>query len=186
VTGKLKSLVAAKASVLRDGAAMEIPVSQLVPGDIVLLAAGSRVPADGRVLEARDFFVNQALLTGEPYPVEKHPEKGAIDDADPLSARDAVFMGSSVISGSARVLICATGQHTALGAIAGTLAAKPPPTAFEQGTRRFGMLILRITLFLVLFVLLVNALYHRPLLDSFMFALALAVGLTPELLPMCR
>ncbi|HSF47831.1 MAG TPA: magnesium-translocating P-type ATPase, partial [Burkholderiales bacterium] len=181
---KLKSLVAAKASVLRDGAATEMPVSQLVPGDIVLLAAGSRVPADGRVLEARDFFVNQALLTGEPYPVEKHPEKGAIDDADPLSARDAVFMGSSVISGSARVFICATGQHTALGAIAGTLAAKPPPTAFEQGTRRFGMLILRITLFLVLFVLLVNALYHRPLLDSFMFALALAVGLTPELLPM--
>jgi Mg2+-importing ATPase len=188
---KLALQVAVIATVLRDARSCELPVIELVPGDVVLLSAGSLVPADARLLEANDFFVNQAQLTGEPYPVEKRvvqlqdgtapvtaPEDWALDSVD------TVFMGSSVVSGSARVLIGRTGSATALGQVAVSLADKAPPTAFELGTRRFGMLIMRLTLLLVLFTLLVNVALHRPLLESFLFAVALAVGLTPELLPM--
>jgi len=182
---RLKHQVALRASVLRGGAAREVAVAELVPGDVVLLAAGDLVPADGRVLEARDLFVNQALLTGESYPVEKHAaDIGPDQGVDIAAATNAVFMGTSIISGSARVVLAHTGSDTALGQIADTLARRPPSTAFERGTQSFGNLILRLTLLLVLFVLLVNALFHRPLLESFLFAVALAVGLTPELLPM--
>lgn len=188
---KLALQVAVIATVLRDGRSCELPVIELVPGDVVLLSAGSLVPADARLLEANDFFVNQAQLTGEPYPVEKRvvqlqdgtaPVTASEDWA--LDSVDTVFMGSSVVSGSARVLIGRTGSATALGQVAVSLADKAPPTAFELGTRRFGMLIMRLTLLLVLFTLLVNVALHRPLLESFLFAVALAVGLTPELLPM--
>ena len=147
------------------------------------LTAGDLVPCDGRVLEAKDFFVNQALLTGEPYPVEKAPGELPAE-TEVLVAGNTVLLGTSVISGTAKVLMCRTGQNTALGEIADTLLAKAPPTAFEQGTHRFGLLIMRMTVLLVLFVLLVNAFFHRPWLESFLFAVALAVGLTPELLPM--
>ncbi len=184
---RLKRQVALRASVVRDGQAHAAAVADLVPGDVVLLAAGDLVPADGRVLEARDLFVNQALLTGESYPVEKHAadiEPGRSAGGDIAAATNAVFMGTSIVSGSARVVLARTGSNTALGQIADTLARRPPRTAFERGTRDFGNLILRLTLLLVLFVLLVNALFHRPLLESFLFAVALAVGLTPELLPM--
>ncbi|MGZ8982640.1 MAG: magnesium-translocating P-type ATPase [Methylotenera sp.] len=200
----LRRSVAVRASVFRGQQLVECHVEQLVPGDVVQLSAGDLMPADGRVIEADDFFVNQALLTGEPYPVEKHAmdlnrssvDSGsadfasgastneALNSADLGSASNAVFAGTYVISGSARVLICVTGAQTALGNIAGTLSITPPATAFESSTYRFGMLILRLTFFLVMFVLLVNLLQHRPWLESFMFALALAVGLTPELLPM--
>jgi Mg2+-importing ATPase len=183
--------VAVTATVLRDGQRRELPVAELVPGDVVLLSAGSLVPADARLLEADDFFVNQAQLTGEPYPVEKRvslPDKADAEQASSenwaLDAVDAVFMGSSVVSGSASVLIGRTGSASALGQIAVSLADKAPPTAFEIGTRHFGMLIMRLTFLLVLFTLLVNVALHRPLLESFLFAVALAVGLTPELLPM--
>ncbi|MDX1252957.1 MAG: magnesium-translocating P-type ATPase [Gammaproteobacteria bacterium] len=181
---RLKNAVAVRVSVLRDGRPMDIAMDNLVPGDVVLLAAGDLIPADGRLLEARDFFVKQALLTGEPYPVEKRP--GEIGDAaaDICDASNAVFMGTSVISGSAKALVCRTGSATALGEIADTLTTRAPPTAFEQGTQQFGMLIMRLTILLVLFVLLVNTFSHKPLLESFLFAVALAVGLTPELLPM--
>jgi Mg2+-importing ATPase len=181
---RLRQSVAVRATVLRDGAQIEIAIAELVPGDVVLLAAGDVIPADGRVLEAKDFFVNQALLTGEAYPVEKHATELPAPTEDIGKAENAAFMGTSVISGTARILICRTGSATALGAIAESLAIKAPPTAFEVGTRRFGMLIMRLTILLVLFVLLVNAVFHRPLLESFLFAVALAVGLTPELLPM--
>ncbi|WP_411881910.1 magnesium-translocating P-type ATPase [Polaromonas sp. YR568] len=180
----LRDSVALRASVLRDGRVQEVPVSALVPGDLVLLSAGDRVPADGRVVEARDFFVNQGLLTGESYPVEKHPgplDGGAVELQQALNA---AFMGSTVVSGSARMRVMATGPATALGEVAHSIQAEPPPTAFETGMHRFGMLLMRITLLLVLFVMLVNLVLHRPLLDSFLFAVALAVGLTPELLPM--
>lgn len=180
----LRRSVAIKASAIRDQQIIEINVEQLVPGDVVLLSAGDLVPADGRMIEADDFFVNQALLTGEPYPVEKHAIDLQQADMDFGSASNAVFAGTSVISGSARMLICVTGAQTTLGDIAGTLSTTPPATAFELGTRQFGMLIVRLTLLLVLFAMLVNMLLHRPWLESFMFALALAVGLTPELLPM--
>ena len=179
---RLRQSVAVRVSALRDGRPASIPARDLVPGDVVLLAAGDLVPADGRVLEARDCFVNQALLTGEPYPVEKHPSSSPA--AAMGEAVDAVFMGTSTVSGSARVLIGATGPDTALGEIGASLSRQPPPTAFETGTRSFGFLILRMAVLMVLFVILVNALRHRPLLESFLFAVALAVGLTPELLPM--
>ena len=190
----LRHLVAVKSTVLRDQKIVEIPVERLVTGDIVLLSAGDLVPADGRLIEADDFFVNQALLTGEAYPVEKFLEslvqsspesiRTSSADIDLTSASNTVFAGTHVVSGSARVLICRTGAQTMLGSIAGALNVSTPATAFEASSYRFGMLILRITFFLVMFVLLVNLLQHRPWLESFMFALALAVGLTPELLPM--
>ena len=184
---RLRQSVAVRVSALRDGKPVDIPARELVPGDVVALAAGDLVPADGRVLEARDCFVNQALLTGEPYPVEKHPLEVSAASAAGLAmneAVDAVFMGTSTVSGSARVLICATGSDTALGEIGTSLSRQPPPTAFETGTRSFGFLILRMAVLMVLFVILVNTFKHRPLLESFLFAVALAVGLTPELLPM--
>jgi Mg2+-importing ATPase len=180
---RLRQSVAVRGQVLRNGKPLEIPTAELVPGDVVLLTAGDLVPCDGRVLEAKDFFVNQALLTGEPYPVEKAPGE-LRGETEILSAGNIVLLGTSVISGTARVLMCRTGQNTALGEIADTLLAKAPPTAFEQGTYRFGILIMRMTVLLVMFVLLVNAFFHRPWLESFLFAVALAVGLTPELLPM--
>jgi Mg2+-importing ATPase len=180
---KLRELVTVHVQVLRDGKSQEIPLPSLVPGDVVLLAAGDLVPGDGRILDSKDFFVNQALLTGEPYPIEKKPGE-LPDEAEILSASNAILRGTSVISGTAKVLICNTGANTVLGDIAGSLTAKAPPTAFEQGIRSFGLLIMRLTIFLVLFVLLVNAFFHRPWLESFIFAIALAVGLTPELLPM--
>lgn len=180
---RLRQSVAVRGQVLREGKPLEIPVAEMVPGDVALLAAGNLIPCDGRVLEARDFFVNQALLTGEPFPVEKAPGEFP-EELDVLTAGNTVLLGTSVISGSAKVLMCRTGQNTQLGEIADTLLAKTPPTAFEQGTQRFGYLIMRMTVLLVLFVLLINAFFHRPWLESFLFAVALAVGLTPELLPM--
>lgn len=183
---KLALQVAVTATVLRNGRARELPVTELVPGDVLLLSAGNLVPADAQVLEANDFFVNQAQLTGEPYPVEKkaQPRQAHAPETWELDADDAVFMGSSVVSGSARVLIGRTGSATALGQIAVSLTEKAPPTAFEIGTRQFGLLIMRLTVLLVLFTLLVNVALHRSVLESFLFAVALAVGLTPELLPM--
>ena len=180
----LRQSVAIRVQALRDGKGIEIPVESLVPGDVVLLAAGDLIPGDGRVLEAKDFFVKQALLTGESYPIEKFPRELPDVGQDMADAVNSVFMGTSVVSGSAQVLICRTGPDTSLGEIADTLIKKPPPTAFEQGTQRFGMLIMRFTILLVLFVVLANAYFHRPWLESFLFAVALAVGLTPELLPM--
>ena len=188
---RLALKVAVTATVLRDGVPRELAVFDLVPGDLVTLSAGDLVPADATLVQANDFFVNQAQLTGEPYPVEKKPTDPASaappsspSDTWSMEAANAVFMGSSVVSGSAQVLIGRTGSATALGQIAVSLALSAPPTAFELGTRHFGMLIMRLTLMLVLFTLLVNVALHRPLLESFLFAIALAVGLTPELLPM--
>jgi Mg2+-importing ATPase len=180
----LRESVSVRATVIRDNQKLEVAVTEVVPGDLVVLSAGDMIPADGLVLESNDFFVKQALLTGEPYPVEKHAGALAASATDIQDAANAVFMGTTVISGSARVLVVNTGTGTAIGAIADTLTRAPPPTSFEIGTHRFGMLIMRLTILLVLFVLLVNAFMHKPWLESFLFAVALAVGLTPELLPM--
>jgi Mg2+-importing ATPase len=180
----LRRSVAVQATVRRDGKSLSLPVDQLVPGDIVELIAGDLVPADSRLLESRDLFVNQALLTGEPYPAEKQAGDTATGVENPAGASNAVFAGTSVISGTATIVICRTGSKTALGNLATSLAEKPPATAFAVGIHRFGMLIMRFTVLMVLFVLVVNISFHRPLLESLMFALALAVGLTPELLPM--
>ena len=180
----LRVSVALRERVLRDGQEVTVPGRDLVPGDVVLLAAGDLVPADGRLLEARDFFVNEALLTGESYPAEKHARDEGVETLEVASATNAAFMGSSVMNGSATLLICGTGLSTQLGQISSSLRRAPPPSAMDQGTHRFGMLIVRFTEVLVLFVLLINLLFHRPWLESFLFAVALAVGLTPELLPM--
>ena len=180
----LRRSVAVQATVRRDGASLSVPIDQLVPGDVVELIAGDLVPADARLLESRDLFVNQALLTGEPYPAEKQASDAALGAENPAGASNAVFAGTSVISGTAAIVICHTGSKTALGGLATSLAEKPPATAFAVGIRRFGMLIMRFTVLMVLFVLVVNISFHRPALESLMFALALAVGLTPELLPM--
>ena len=180
----LQQSVALRTTAVRGGRDTEIAADTLVPGDVVRLKPGGLVPADGRVLAARDCFVNQSLLTGEPYPVEKHP--GDLDDAalGPGAAANTLFMGTSIISGTATMLVCRTGAATSLGEIGDSLLSKPPATAFEQGIRHYGYLILRLAILMVLFVLLVNAVFHRPYLQSFLFAVALAVGLTPELLPM--
>ncbi|WP_224364449.1 magnesium-translocating P-type ATPase [Hyalangium versicolor] len=180
---RLRRSVAPRARVLRDGKEQDVPSATLVPGDIVLLEAGSLVPADARLLVAKDLYVNQALLTGEPYPVEKNPGEAA-PGASPAEATNAVFMGTSVISGTAKVLVFGTGSTTAMGSIAHALTQRAPATAFELETRHFGLMLMRLTVLLVLFVLLMHLHAHRPLLESFLFAVALAVGLTPELLPM--
>ncbi len=180
----LKVSVALKEQVLRDGQEVTVLGQDLVPGDVVLLSAGDLVPADGRLLEARDFFVNEALLTGESFPTEKHARDEGVDSAEVANATNAAFMGSSVMNGSARLMVCGTGLATQLGEISSSLRRTPPPSALDLGTHKFGMLIVRFTEVLVLFVLLINLLFHRPWLESFLFAVALAVGLTPELLPM--
>ena len=180
----LRQQVALRADVRRDGAEVSLPVVQLVPGDIVRLTAGDMVPADGVLLSSRDFFVNQALLTGESFPVEKHAAEHGDPATEISEAGNVALAGTSVIAGSAVQLICQTGRQTTLGQLAATLIAKPPPTSFEIGLRRFSMLILRITLVLVVLVMAESMAFHRPWIDALIFALALAVGLTPELLPM--
>jgi len=181
---RLRDSVALTAAVVRDGATAQVPADQIVPGDVVLPAAGDLGPADGRVLDARDFFVRQAALTGEAWPVEKHAGEVERRDGEIASATNAAFMGTSVLSGSARLLVCATGHATTFGGIAGTLRQARPATAFERGTRGFGEMVVKLTSMLVLLVVLANLYEHRPLADTFLFAVALAVGLTPELLPM--
>ncbi len=181
---RLRQSVAVRVSVLRDGAAAAVPVADVVPGDVVLLSAGDLVPADGRAIDAQDCFANQALLTGEPYPAEKHADDAVAGDVPMQEAATALFMGTSIVGGAARMLVCRTGGATALGEIGTSLSVEPPPTAFEEGTRSFGLLVLRLALLMTLFVILVNTAHHRPWLESFLFAVALAVGLTPELLPM--
>ena len=178
----LQRSVAVRAEVLREGALVSLPVDVLVPGDVVHLAAGDLAPADCRLIEARDLFVNQALLTGESYPVEK-AARDLPEAKDSTEAVNTLFMGSSVLTGNAVALVCRTGPATFLAHSAGSLAERAPPDAFQVGIRAFGMLMLRLTLFLVLFVLLASLAFQRPWLESLMFALALAVGLTPELLP---
>src|SRR5471032_2331802 len=152
----LRRSVAVQAKARRDGKSLAIPIDQLVPGDIVELIAGDLVPADSRLLESRDLFVNQALLTGEAYPAEKRAGDIASGAENPAGASNAVFAGTSIISGTASIVICRTGSKTALGDLATSLADKPPATAFEVGIRHFGLLIMRLTVLMVLFVLVVN------------------------------
>ncbi len=180
----LRRSVAVQTTVRRSGGSLSLPIDELVPGDIVELIAGDLIPADCRLLESRDLYVNQALLTGEPYPAEKQAGDAVTGVDSATAATNSVFAGTSVISGTARILVCRTGARTALGGLAISLAEKPPATAFAVGIRRFGILIMRFTVLMVIFVLAVNIWFHRPLLESLMFAVALAVGLTPELLPM--
>lgn len=179
---KLRSQVTIKANVLRDGKPLTIPSEQVVPGDVVLLSAGSLIPADGIVLETKDFFVNQAVLTGETFPTEK--KVGIVPANASLSERiNSVFMGTSVRSGTARILIVQTGKATVFGQIADRLNLRPSQTEFERGIQRFGNLLTQVMLVMVVIVLAINIFLAKPPIDSLLFALALAVGLAPELLP---
>ena len=178
----LREVIALTARTLRDGAAATLPVRNLVPGDVVMLSAGDLIPADGLVLSANSAQVNQAALTGEPFPVEKSPN--IKPDASMAEARNLLLHGSSMIGGSATMLVVQTGDRTHFGGIAKSLADEQPPTPFERGIHRLGLLIVRMTIFLALFVILAHLALGRPPVESFLFAMALAVGLTPELLPM--
>jgi Mg2+-importing ATPase len=181
---RLRQQVAQTATVVRDGVAREVPVREVVPGDVIRLRAGDLVPADCRLQATKDLFVNEAALTGESLPREKHAAaladglpSGEVGDTD-------IFRGTSVVSGVGAALVVTTGSGTQFGRIAASLVGRAPETEFERGTRQFGYLILQVVVFLVLFAFLVNALLRRDLLESFLFSVALAVGLTPELLPM--
>ncbi|MGZ6480280.1 MAG: HAD-IC family P-type ATPase, partial [Bdellovibrionales bacterium] len=171
----LRAKVAPRATVRRDGRTIEIPRHELVPGDVIELSAGDMVPADASLIRARDLHVQEAALTGESLPVEKEPSQD--------SQISTVFLGTSIVSGTALAVVTATGPRTKFGHIAERLMAPPPETEFDRGTRRFGLMILQTVFVLVIFVFLTNVMLHRELLESLLFAVALAVGLTPEFLP---
>ena len=178
----LLALVHVTTEVWRDGKLVEVPSGEIVPGDIVSLSAGSNVPGDGIVLETKDLFVDEATLTGETYPAEKSPT--IVATTAPLSKRyNSVFMGTHVVSGDAKVLIVRVGKDTEFGRIAHHLKLQPPETEFERGVRRFGYLLLEVTLLLILAIFTINVYLQRSVIESFLFSLALAVGLTPQLLP---
>ena len=179
---KLLAIVQIKATVLRNGASEEIPVEEIVPSDIVVLNAGDVIPGDCLLLDSKDLFVDEATLTGETYPVEKAP--GVLPTETPLSQRtNSLFMGTHVISGSAKALVVHTGKETEFGKVSERLKLRPPETEFERGVRRFGYLLMEVTLVLVISIFAINVYFTRPVLESFLFAMALAVGLTPQLLP---
>ncbi len=179
---RLRARVQIHATALREGVQQSVPVRDVVPGDVVLLSAGSIVPADCRLLEATDFFVNEAVLTGESYPVHKSPGVAASDA--PLARRgNCVFLGTNVRSGSARAVVVDVGQATEFGAIAHRLELRPPETEFDRGVRQFGHLLLTAMMVMTIAVLVVNLLLDRPLVETLLFSIALAVGLSPELLP---
>jgi len=169
----LTKRVAVSATVLRDGSWQSIDRDQVVPGDVLSLSSGDLIPADASIIECRECFVQEAALTGESLPVRKTIR----------SDESEIFVGTSVISGSATAVVIATGMRTRFGEISRQLTAKPPETEFERGTRKFGFLIARLVFVLVIFVFFVNALAHRDALESLLFSIALGVGLTPEFLP---
>src|SRR5450759_327013 len=179
---KLLAIVQIKVSVFRDGNKQEIPVEDVIPGDIVILSAGDIVPGDCLLVESKDLFVDEAMLTGETFPIEKTVSVLAEDT--PLAKRtNAVWMGTHIVSGSAKALVTLTGKNTEFGKVSERLKLKPPETEFERGIRRFGYFLGEVTLFLVVIIFAINVYLHRPVLESFLFSLALAVGLTPQLLP---
>jgi Mg2+-importing ATPase len=179
----LSQKVRTTATAIRDGVRQEVSLTEIVPGDVVALSAGDIVPADSRVLTAKDLFVDQSALTGESFPVEKVPT--APEPTKNLTERrDGIFMGTSVVSGTGTAVVVWTGNQTEYGKIARALVTRIPETEFERGLRRFGYMIMQVTFLLVIFVFLINALEGEDILQSLLFSVALAVGLTPELLPM--
>ncbi len=179
---KLLAIVQVKAAVLRDGRPVDIPIEEVVPGDIVLLDAGDVIPGDCLLLESNELFVDEATLTGETYPVEKQP--GTLPADTPLAKRsNSLFMGTHVVSGSATAAVVHTAKDTEFGQVSERLRLRAAETEFEHGVRRFGYFLMEVTLVLVVAIFAINVILHRPVLDSFLFSMALAVGLTPQLLP---
>jgi len=179
---KLRKQVSAKTTVIRNGQRSVIASENVVPGDIIHLAAGSLIPADGLLLEAKDFFVSQAILTGEPFPVEKQPGTVA-KDASLAERSNCVFMGTTVRSGSASALIVHTAGDTVYGQISKKLMVAPPETEFERGLRHFGGLLIQVMFIIVVSVLAVNIMFRHPTMEILLFTMALAVGISPEMLP---
>ncbi|HET7390857.1 MAG TPA: magnesium-translocating P-type ATPase [Nitrososphaeraceae archaeon] len=180
---KLLAIVQLKTTVLRDKKIQEIPFEDIVPGDIVMLKSGDSIPADCIIIESNDLFVNEATLTGETYPVEKSANI-VLPAETPLRERtNSIFMGTFIVSGTAKALVIKTGANTELGKISDRLRSKIPETEFERGVRRFGYFLMEITLMLVISILVINVYFGRSVLESFLFSLALAIGLTPQLLP---
>lgn len=178
----LLALVHVTAKVWRDGRLIEVPVDEIVPGDVIDLSAGSSIPGDGLLIDAKDLFVDEATLTGETYPAEK--STGVVPVMATLPQRaNSIFMGTHVVSGHAKAVIVHVGKETEFGRIAGHVMLRAPETEFERGIRRFGYLLLEVTLLLVFAIFAINVFLQRPVLDSFLFSMALAVGLTPQLLP---
>lgn len=178
----LKDRIARRATVLRDGRETAVPVEELVPGDVVRLAAGNLIPADGILIAARDLNVTEAAFTGEAFPVVKVPGRSA-PEATLGHRNNAVFTGTSVRSGTGTMLAVRTGARTEFAAIASAIAGRATETEFARGIRRFGYLMTEVMLVIVILVFFANLLLRRPAIDSLLFSLALAVGLTPELLP---
>jgi Mg2+-importing ATPase len=179
---KLLAIVQVKATVLRNGRSEDIPVEEVVPGDVVLLTAGDIIPGDCLILESNELFVDEATLTGETYPVEKQP--GTLPTETPLAQRtNSVFMGTHVASGSATVVVVHTAKDTEFGQVSERLRLRAAETEFEHGIRRFGYFLMEVTLMMVLVIFAFNVYLHRSVLESFLFSMALAVGLTPQLLP---
>jgi len=181
---KLKAMISVTATVVRDGQPQEIKVSQLVPGDVVVLAAGDMIPADVRMLTAKDLFVTQNSLTGETFPVEKFEVEKNATAAVPIELTSIGFLGTSVDSGSATGVVVATGKETYLGGMAESLSDQEAPTAFDKGIAQFTWLILRFVIVMVPLVFVINGLTKGNWVEAFFFAIAVAVGLTPEMLPM--
>ena len=180
---KLLALVQINSTVLRDAKVQDIPFEDIVPGDIIILNSGDSIPADCLNLESKDLFVNESTLTGESYPVEKSQK---ILSPKHLAIRDrtnCLFMGTFVVSGTSTALVVKTGINTELGKISRHLKHRAPETEFEKGVRRFGYFLMEVTLLLVISILVINVYYGRSVLDSFLFSLALAIGMTPQLLP---
>ena len=179
---KLLALVQITANIVRDGKPSEIPVAQVVPGDVFLLHAGDLIPADSLLIESTDLFVNEAVLTGEPFPIEK--TVGVLAVETQLGQRtNCVFLGTNVVSGTAKAIIVHIGKETEFGKVSQSLAHRPSETEFERGVRRFGLLLMEVTMVLVLAMFAANVYFHRPVIESLLFSLAIAVGLTPQLLP---
>ncbi len=179
---KLLSIVQVRTTTLRDGDFKDVPIEEVVPGDIITLNAGDIIPGDCMIIESKNLFLDEATLTGETYPVEK--EAGILSEATPLSRRtNTLFMGTHVVSGSGKAIVVHTGKDTEFGKISEQLKFRPPETEFEHGVSRFGYLLLEITMILIIAIFAINVYFHRPVLESFLFSLALAVGLTPQLLP---
>ena len=181
---KLRAMISVSATALRDGAPREIPLSELVPGDVIQLAAGDMIPADVRIVQAKDLFVSQGSLTGESFPVEKQAAESAAVGVAPLDLPTVAFLGTSVESGSASAVVVATGKDTYLGGMAESITETPPSTAFDRDISRFTWLLLRFMFVMVPLVFVINGLTKGNWTQAFFFAVAVAVGLTPEMLPM--
>jgi len=181
---KLQAMVGNTATAVRDGKDQEVPLKMLVPGDIIRLAAGDMVPADARLLSAKDLFLNQAALTGEALPVERKAATPAADMQNPLELSNLCFLGSNVESGSATAVVIHTGNRTYFGSLAAGIVGQRQPTSFDLGINKFTWLMIRFIAVMVPAVFLINGFFRHNWLDAFLFAMAVAVGLTPEMLPM--